>query len=259
MGKNTKKVVKRKINIKGLLVLLLIIYLLVMVVYYVLSMPIKNIYIEGTTNITDHEIIMAAGIKDYPSLLKVSTFKMKKNIKKLDFISDVKVKRSIFGKITIKVEEAKALFFNKDKDKLVLSNGKEINSDNYDYGYPTLINYVPDKIYKKLVKSLNKTDHDILSSVSEIEYSVSRSGDKIIDDTRFILRMNDGNTVYVNLINIKNLNKYQEIYATLEDALGVIYLDSSSNENIYFKSYAAIAEEEAKKNEEQAEESEVHE
>ena len=59
--------------------------------------------------------------------------------------------------------------------------------------------------------------------------------------------MNDGNTVYINLINIKNLNKYQSIYATLNDVLGVVYLDSSSNENIYFKSYESIQKEEEKK------------
>ena len=55
--------------------------------------------------------------------------------------------------------------------------------------------------------------------------------------------MNDGNTVYINLINIKNLNKYQSIYATLNNVAGIIYLDSSSNENIYFKSYESLNKE----------------
>ena len=69
--------------------------------------------------------------------------------------------------------------------------------------------------------------------------------------------MNDGNTVYINLINIKNLNKYQSIYATLNDTLGVIYLDSSSNENIYFKSYESLAkEQEEKENQENQQASE---
>lgn len=240
-----KKKVKRRLNIKALLVLILIVYLMYMIVYSFLSMPIKNIYIKGNTYLSDNDIIEAANIKDYPSILKLSNGKIKKNIKSLDYIEDVKVKRNFFGKLTINITEAKVLFYNRNNEKLVLSNGKEIDDDN-SYGYPTLINYVPNEIYSKMVSSLKKTNYDILCSVSEMEYSVSKSGDKVIDDTRFILRMNDGNTVYVNLINIKNLNKYQEIYATVGDVKGVMYLDSSSNENIYFKSYDSIAKEQEK-------------
>lgn len=238
--------IKKKLNIKAFIILLLIIYLACMAIYYFLSMPIKNIYIKGNHKISDHEIIEVAGIKNYPSIIKLNTFKMKKKIKNLDYVSDVKIKRNLFGKITIFITEANILFYNRNNEKLILSNGKEVEEENY-YGYASLINYVPNKIYNKLIISLNKIDADILQSISEIEYSVSKSGDKIIDDTRFILRMNDGNTVYINLINIKNLNKYQSIYATLNDVLGVVYLDSSSNENIYFKSYESIQKEEEKK------------
>lgn len=237
-----QKKVKKKLNIKALFVFLLVIYLIVMIIYYFLSMPIKNIYIKGNSNVSDNDIIVAAQIKEYPSIIKLNSFKMKDKIKKLDYIDDVKIKRNIFGKLTIEVSEARVLFYNRNNSKLVLSNGKEIEDDN-SVGYLSLVNYVPKNIYKKLIQSLNKIDNDILKSIGEMEYSVSRSDKKIIDDTRFILRMNDGNTVYVNLINIKNLNKYQSIYATLNDVLGVIYLDSSSNENIYFKSYEAINKE----------------
>ncbi len=238
-----KKKVKKKLNIKAFIVLLLVIYLVVMGIYYFLSMPIKNIYITGNKLISDNEIITEAGIKDYPAILKVNSIKIKKRLKNIDLVEDVKIKRNLFGKITIIVKEAKVLFYNRNNNKIVLSNKKEVKETDDVYGYATLINYVPDKIYNKLIESFNKIDINILNSISEIEYSVSKSGDKVIDDTRFILRMNDGNTVYINLINIKNLNKYQSIYATLNDVLGVVYLDSSSNENIYFKSYQSIEEE----------------
>lgn len=248
-----KKKVKRKLNIKAFIALLLVIYLIAMIVYYFLSMPIKNIYITGTKNISDHEIIEAAGIKDYPSIIKLNSFKIKDKVKKLDYVEDVKIRRNLFGKLTIEIKEAKILFYNKNIEKLVLSNGKEITDDNT-YGYATLINYVPKNIYQKLIKSLNKIDNNILGSISELEYSVSKSGEKVIDDTRFILRMNDGNTVYINLINIKNLNKYQSIYATLNNVLGIVYLDSSSNENIYFKSYESIEKEKKEQEEKEKEE-----
>ena len=99
------------------------------------------------------------------------------------------------------------------------------------------INYVPDKIYKRLTKSLLKVDSDILALISEIEYSPTKNNDEVIDDTRFILRMNDGNTVYANLLNIKNLNHYKEIYSTLNNEKGSLYLDSSNKENFYFQKY----------------------
>lgn len=250
------KKVKRKLNIKAFIVFALVIYLIVMLVYYFLSMPIKNIYITGNSYVSDNDIIIAAGIKNYPSIIKLNSSKMKKNIKKLDYVDDVKIRRNIFGKLTINIKEANILFFNRNNNKLVLSNSKEIEDDN-SYGYASLINYVPKDIYKKLIVSLNKIDDNILKSISEIEYSISKSNDKVIDDTRFLLRMNDGNTVYINLINIKNLNKYQSIYATLNDTLGVIYLDSSSNENIYFKSYESLAkEQEEKENQENQQASE---
>ncbi len=53
--------------------------------------------------------------------------------------------------------------------------------------------------------------------------------------------MNDGNYVYINLANINNLNKYEEIYATLdENEKGVLNLDSSSNNGIVFQTFELI-------------------
>lgn len=244
-----KKKVKRKINVKAFCILLLVIYLIAMIIYYFLSMPIKNIYINGNEYVTDHEIISISKLKKYPTILKVSSSKIEKNINKIDLIKEVKVKRNIFGRVTINVVENKVLFFNRNNNKYVLSNKQELDNINVDHSVTTLINYVPDDIYQKLIEGLDKINSDILSSVSEIEYSVSKSGEKIIDDSRFILTMNDGNTVYINLLNIKNLNNYQSIYATLNDTLGIIYLDSSSNENVYFKSYESLIDEGDKVNE----------
>ena len=61
---------KRKVNIIGLLIILLFIYLVASFAYYILSMPIKNIYISGNTILSDAEIIDLADIKSYPSILK---------------------------------------------------------------------------------------------------------------------------------------------------------------------------------------------
>ena len=49
--------------------------------------------------------------------------------------------------------------------------------------------------------------------------------------------MNDGNTVYVNLIHLDKLNNYIEIFASLENKKGILYLDSSSDK-ISFSLYS---------------------
>ena len=94
----------------------------------------------------------------------------------------------------------------------------------------------------------------VFKMVNEIEYNPYKSQDgSTIDNNRFILKMNDGNTVYIDIPNIKNLNKYTTIIATpdMDKTKGVIYLDTI-NDQIVFRSYDAIqkeSEDKAKKSE----------
>lgn len=233
----TKKVKVKKFSFKRLLILLLVLYIIGFTFFYIFKMPIKNIYIVGNNNITDHEIITVAKIKDYPSIFKTSNRSLVKKIKTIPLIKEVQINKNLFGKLTIKIEEYKILFYNLNNKKIILENGVEVDNSNSYKGVPTLINYVPDKIYQRLTKSLLKVDSDILALISEIEYSPTKANEEIIDDTRFILRMNDTNTIYANLLNIKNLNHYEEIYSTLNNEKGNLYLDSSNKENFYFQKY----------------------
>ena len=93
-----------------------------------------------------------------------------------------------------------------------------------------------DKLEKVIDIKLSDIDENVLTLISEIEYSPWTSNNVLIDEERFLLRMNDTNIVYTNLLHIDKLNKYIEIYATLEDKKGIIYLDSSSDK-ISFSSY----------------------
>ncbi len=231
------KKIKRKLKIKTFIKFIIVIVLIVISSYYLFNLPIKNIYIKGNNYLSDGEIISAAKIKNYPRLFKFSSNTIKKNIKKLDLISSCKVKKSLFGKVVIEVEEESPLFYNRNDSIYVLSNGKKTND--YEFiGIPYLVNYVPDNIYERLVKNFQKIDNESIKMISEIEYSPSKSKDVVIDDTRFILRMNDGNIVYINLINIDRLNSYHLIYSALHEK-GILELDSD-NENVVFKSYKSI-------------------
>ena len=232
-----KRVKRRKLNIKAVIILLLIIYLIVMFLYTLFTMPIKNIYIIGTNLLTDNEIIEVAQIKDYPAIFRTSKSKLEEKIKTLELVEDVTITKTITGKLTIEVQEAIPLFYNRNTNKVVLSNKKEVNNNAKYLGIPTLINYVPTDILNDFIDSFQEIDSDIIKMINEIEYNPDISNDITIDEYRFLLRMNDTNHVYVNIINIKRLNDYEEIFATVGDLHGTVYLDSYNADNIIFEAF----------------------
>lgn len=240
------KKLKKKHRIRSFLVIILFFYLIGVSSYYLLKRPVKNIYVNGTNYLTDLEIIEKAGLKNYPPLTKIKNSKIEKSLKKLDLVENVKVKKNIFGKITINIKEAKPLFYTRNKDLVYLSNNKTTENKNEYLGLPILINFVPKEILNDFIKKFKDIDISVIRMISEIEYSLEEKDGVTIDETRFILRMNDTNTVYVNTINLKKLNEYAKICATMdEDVKGIIYLNSN-RDTISITSYESINEQESK-------------
>lgn len=243
MNKKTnikKKKLRMKNGVKLFLKGLVFVVILIVLGIFLFSLPTKNIVIKGNTYVKDIEIIETADLKDYPKLFKTSTSKMKKKIKTIPFITSVKIKKNIFGKITIEVVETEILFFYKYNNKYITKEGNVIDGNSTIYGYPTLINFTPDTVFEELVKGFSKIDQNIIKMINEIEYSPYKGVDgTIIDDTRFILHMNDANTVVIDTLNIKKLNDYTKIYVSLnmDQNKGTLYLDTITEENIYFEIY----------------------
>lgn len=233
MGQKQDKKKKKKLRIKGLLIIILFLYLISTGIYYLWSKPIKNINIIGNTYLKENYIIDYLNIDE--SILKIKKKDIKNKLLNLELISDVKVHKNYFGILTIEVEEEQALFYNWNTKKIVLSNGSEIDFNKEFLGIPTLINYVPDSVYEKLIERLVLIEKNILSLISEIEYNPSIVEDKTVDETRFVFRMNDGNNVYINTINIEKLNSYLNIYEAIVNKngniTGCLYLDSNSDNN----------------------------
>lgn len=227
---------KRKIRIKGVILLLLIIYLITTIIFYFFKSPIKKINLEGNIYLKENYLVNYLDIKNTP-LMQLNKRKIKNKLLEIDLISNAKIKKSIFGKITITITEDKILFYNMNNEKMVLSNGRVIDYNSNYLGVPTLINYVPDDIYNELIKKLDTINTNTISLISEIEYNPSKVNDKIIDENRFLFRMNDGNQVYINTINMEKIANYLEIYEVIlnknGNVTGCLYLDSNS-ENKYF-------------------------
>ncbi len=238
----TNKKTRKRPRIKGFIIFFLVLYLIGMIIYYLFTTPIRNIVIKGTNLLTDKEILDVINIDENTPYFKVNSLSLKKKVlKEIPLVNECKIRKNIFGKVTITIEENKILYYDYLDDKLMLSNGKMIDDENKYLGYPTLVNYVPSDIIKAFIKGFSRIDSNIVMMISEIEYSPDRYNDVIIDSERFVLRMNDGNKVYINTVNIEKLNKYQTIYASLESG-GILYLDSSSK-NYIFRTYEEVTEE----------------
>lgn len=228
---NVKRVKRRRINFKAVILLLLIVYLIVMLLYTFFTMPIKNIYIKNTTLLSDNDVIEVAGIKDYPSIFKLSSKKLEERILSLELVEKVKVSKKLNGKLIIDIDEAVPLFYVRSTDKVVLSSKKHVNNNNKYLGIPALINKVPNDLLNKFIEAFKEVDLDILKMINEIEYNPNISDNVVIDDNRFLLRMNDTNIVYVNVLNMKRLNDYKEFFMLIGDNRGILYLDSYDSDN----------------------------
>ena len=217
------KVKVRKIKFLNIILCLLILYIIYFIISTIINKKISNIYITGNNIISDKEIISTTNLEDYPSFVLTSSSKIKKLLLKNDYIKEVEVTKKGFGKIIINIKEKKILFKEKDTNKLVLEDKTKVENINRIDEVPILINTVDSSEYDYFIKKISKVDSNILLKISEIEYA------KVdVDKQRFLLYMNDGNYVYITLSKIENLNKYEEIYNSLEGKKGIIYLDSGN-------------------------------
>ncbi len=221
MGKKkaTKKVIKRRLNIRKVFLSLLAIIIIGILIYIIVNSPIKNIYVIDNKILTDNQVIESAKLEDYPSFMLNPSFKIVKNLKKNPYIKDAKVKKKWGNKVYLYIIENRPLC-QTINNELILLDGTKIENNNNLTDYPILINSV-DTIYDNFVKNFALIDEDILNKISQIEYSPVP-----VDNERFVLYMNDGNVVYITLPKIEKINKYNNIYRELDGNKGIVYLDS---------------------------------
>lgn len=220
------KIKKRKrLKLIPFFLLILVIALIVFVTDVILDARIKNIVIKGNEIVTDQQLIDKAGLTKYPSFYKTSSYKIKKNLEKIPFIKNVKVRKSFYHVLTIEVVEHKVLLKKETTGKLVLENMEEVTTtEEVPYTVPRLINDVPKDKYKDLLKNLLKVKKNVRSSISEFYYDPND-----FDKDRFLLYMDDGNSVYLTLTKFRMINYYNDVLPQLDDKKGILYLDSGNH------------------------------
>ena len=214
-------VVKRRIKVVNVLIVLIVLYVIGLYTYKLFVAPINNIYISNNKYLTDQEVIDISGIRNYPSFILTTKYQIKKNLLKNDIVDKVKIKKKLGRVVSIEVEEATPLFIY--KDKIILSNGKEIS--NKGLTLPIVINTLNNGIMDKLIDKYQDVNDEIKMMISEIEYVPND-----IDKERFLITMNDGNYVYITLYKTTSINEYIKIISNkeIENKKGILYLDSGN-------------------------------
>lgn len=212
-----EKVVK-KFSFVKLLLVLLIMYVIGYFGYKVAISRITNIYIKNNNILTDQEVIDASGLRNYPSFILTTNYSIKNKLLKNNLVKKVKVKKGLWGKVYIDIEEYKPLFIY--EDKVILDNKNEVDLD---ISLPILVNKVDDDILDKLISKYESVNDEIKLMISEIRYDPNE-----IDKERFLFTMSDGNYVYITLYKLSSIDEYLKITSTLKDKKGILYLDSGN-------------------------------
>ncbi len=209
---------KRRLNKKKLLKFIIIIVLLLLGLSFLTDIKINNVIVKGNVLYNDYEIIKKANLNDYPSSLKNLSPSIKKTLEKDQYIKKAKVYKKGLKEVVIEIEENLPLFYYLPAKKTILTDKSEVEEN---FPVPTVINYVPDKIYESLLNEIADINHDIVKRISEIKYDPNE-----VDDERFLLTMNDGNYVYLTLERFDKIDKYLEIIKSFDNKKGILYLDS---------------------------------
>lgn len=217
MAKGKKR---RVFKVKNILLLLFLFLGIVGLVYYGLTMPVKNVYIKGNYILSDGEIMKISALDKYPSFLLTSSKSIRDKIIKNSYVKDVKISKKFGNVIEVNILEYSAVF--SFEDKIILSNGKIIPNTYNLSDVPILLNMIDDSsLLKRTAIKFGGVDANVLRQISEVEYQPVE-----VDEDRFLLYMNDGNLVYITLTKINKINKYNQIRDKLDGHMGIIYLDA---------------------------------
>lgn len=222
-GTKTNKV---RLRYDRILKCVFVIVIIGLVIYHVLNVRLTNIYIQGNHYLSDQSIIEISSLQNYPKMIKINKNAIIANLTKQNEIIEARIIKK-YSTIIIEVKEAKPLYYDLSSKQIILTNGKTTNKS---YNLPILVNYIPNTIIEEFHSLLATIDEEVFVRISEIKYAPN------IDTERFLLTMNDGNYVYINLNRFDLLDNYLTIISNFKGKKGIIYLDSGSHFKLFEKS-----------------------
>lgn len=219
-----KKLVKRKkFKVFHFLIFLFIIGILVFLIYLLLNSKIRNINVYGNKYLSDEEILEQADLTDYPSFFRTFSYQIKQKLQKLPVVKTVTIKKSFFHVFNIYVDEYPIILKNGTTNQYILASGEELELTG-EYRVPKLLNTVSKEKYDDFIEEVANIKASILGEISEMKYVPNE-----YDKDRFLLYMNDGNSVYLTLTKFEMINYYHKVLPQLEGRKGILYLDSGNH------------------------------
>ena len=205
---------KHKQRKRRKIITMLLLILLIAVVGVVLSLTvffrITHINVEASTVYSDEQIINASGIKLSENMFLTDSEKAAEKIESaLPYISSVKVKKSITGKMTLTVTETKAAmaFLEGDKYLVISPDGKVLERAELISEHVCVIEGVK---YEKAEEGKTIVLSDMLASDGE---TVLRSGEKLLDD---LITAYKGNEDYlgsnISQLDMSDINNLEMVY-----------------------------------------------
>lgn len=222
----TKIVKKRRLKIKGVLILALFFLIIYSSINALIKVDISAVSVVGNEFLKDADVIKQAGFNNATKFLGFKSKTVCEKLKENPLISTCNIKRKIDFKVEIIIKENRPLFYYSSESATVLSDGSRLEGTNT-YGIPTLINLTTEEELNEFIDGLSEVRSDIIRSIGEIEYAPSITSQGVyIDKERFVLSMNDGNTIYINNRHLDVLNRYDKIFASLGEKKGYLYFDA---------------------------------
>lgn len=192
-----RKAKRRKRRIK----VLLIIFIIILIIAFFASdySRLKSITVSGNIRVERQEIIDAAKVnlhQDY--IFFTNTETIASRIKKVSLIKDVKVSKSLFGDVTIKVVEADPIgqcmidniLYVIDETGRIAKDDKGSLID-YVQRCPRLNNFDYERL-EVFSKEFAKIPSQVINQISDINYAPQNA-----DETRCEFIMDDGKILYL--------------------------------------------------------------
>lgn len=218
-----------------LIVLIFLIFISAVIFMYSPYVKIKNITVQGYTQITKEEILSAGNINENVKTWTVKDQEVEKNIKeKYNIFKNVTVKSKMLSSIKIDVEEYRLIAQKKLDDggyQVIMENGQAYNGQiRNSYNLPIIEKFENNGKLEEVYKNLAQLKTEVLVQISEINNS---------NDSEIIIYMKDGQKVKaMSSTFAQKLNYYDEISKYIKDkdktTLNLIngaYLETEKSDN----------------------------
>ena len=208
------KIKRKRRRELAFIILIFLIFISVVAFMYSPYMKIRNIEVQGYSQITKEEILTAGNINENIKTWSVKDSEVEKNIKdKFNIFKKVTVKSKIPSSIKIEVEEYRLIAQKKLDDggyQIIMENGQTYNGQiRNSYNLPIVENFENNGKLEEVYKNLAHLKYEVLLQISEINNS---------ENSEIIIYMKDGQKVKaVSSTFAEKLNYYDEISKYIKD------------------------------------------